>query len=66
MVRIHLPMQETKDTGSSLDTRDAGSIPGVARSSAAGNGNTLHYSCMGNFMQRAWQATVNGATKSWT
>ena len=32
-----------------------------------GNGNTLQYSCLENPMDRgAWQATVCGATKSWT
>ena len=29
------------------DIRDAGSIPGLGRSSGAGNGNPLQYSCLG-------------------
>ena len=32
-----------------------------------GNGNPLQYSCLENPMDRgAWQATMNGVTKSWT
>ena len=31
------------------------------------NGNSLHYSCLENFMDRgAWQATVHGIAKSRT
>ena len=46
------------------DTRDAGSIPGLGRSSGEGNGNPLQYSCLENSMDRgAWQATVHGPTK---
>ena len=38
-----------------------GLIPGSGRSSGAGNGNLLQYSCLGNPMDRgAWQATVHG------
>ena len=43
---------------------DLGSIPGSGRSPGEGNGNPLHYSCLGNPMDRgAWQATVHGVTK---
>ena len=43
---------------------DLGSIPGLGRSPAQGNGNPLQYSCLGNPMDRAaWQAT--GVSKSW-
>ena len=32
-----------------------------------GNGDILQYSCLGNPADRgAWQATVQGVTKSWT
>ena len=32
-----------------------------------GNGNPLHYSCLGNTIdRRVWQATVHGVTRSWT
>ena len=49
------------------DARDAGSNPGLGRSSGGGNGNQLQYSCLENSMDRgAWQATVHGVTKSQT
>ena len=39
----------------------------VKHTSGEGNGNPLQYSCLENSMDRAdWQATVHGATKSWT
>ena len=41
------------------DTGDAGSVPGLERSSAEGNGNPLQYSCLKNPMDRgAWWAIV--------
>ena len=43
---------------------DAGSIPGLERSSGGGNGNPLQYSCLENSMDRgAWRATVHGVTE---
>ena len=40
---------------------------GLGRSCRVGNGNPRQYSCLVNSMGRgAWQATVHGATKSWT
>ena len=49
------------------NARDLGSIPGSGRCPGEGNGNPLPYPCLGNPMDRgAWQATVHGATKSWT
>ena len=45
---------------------DMGSIPGSGRSPWKGNGNPLQYSCMGNSMNRALQATVHGITNSQT
>ena len=43
------------------DTRDAGSIPVLGRSSGEGNGNPLQYSCLENSMDRgAWQASPWG------
>ena len=43
---------------------DAGSIPGLQRSPGKENGNSLHYSCLGNPMDRGvWRATVDGVTK---
>ena len=46
------------------DARDAGSIPGLGRSSRVGNGNPLQYSHLRNPMDRgAWRATVHGGHK---
>ena len=51
----------------SINAGDAGSILGLGRSPAVGNGNPLQYSCLGNSMDRgAWWATVHGVAKSWT
>ena len=48
------------------DERDAG-VPGSGRCPWEGNANPLRYSCLENSMdRRAWQATVNGVTKSQT
>ena len=42
------------------------SIPGSGRSLGKENGNPLHYSCLGNSMDRGdWQATIHGVGKSW-
>ena len=49
------------------DTRDVSSIPRSGRSPGGGNGNPLQYSCLEESMDRgAWQATVQGVTKSRT
>ena len=45
---------------------DPSSIPGSGRFPGEGNGKPLQYSCLENAMDRAWWATVNGVTKSWT
>ena len=43
---------------------DAGSIPGLGRSSREVNSNPLQYSFLGNPMDRgAWRATGHGVTK---
>ena len=47
-------------------TGDAGSIFGSGRSPGVGNGNLLQYSCLESSMDRAWQATAHGVTKSRT
>ena len=40
---------------------DPGSIPGLGRSPAEGNGNPLQYSCLENPMDGgAWRAAVRG------
>ena len=52
---------------SACNTGDPGSIPGLGRSPGEGNGNPRQYSCLENSMDRgAWQATVQGVTKSQT
>ena len=44
------------------DTRDVGSIHGLGRCPGAGNGNPLHYSCLGNSMNgEGWRATAHGS-----
>ena len=46
------------------DAGDAGSIPGLGRSTEGGNGNPLQYSCLGNLMDRgAWWTTVYRVAK---
>ena len=47
------------------DRRDVASIPGSGRSPGEGNGNLFQYSCLENSKdRRAWQATVQGVSKS--
>ena len=49
------------------NAEDASSIPGSGRYPGGGKGNPVHYSCLGNPMDRgAWWATVHGAAKSQT
>ena len=49
------------------DAEDTGSIPGLGRSPARGNGNSLQYSWPGNSMDgRAWWATVHRVAESQT
>ena len=48
------------------DAGDAGLSSGLGRSSGGRNGGPCQYSCLENPMTRgAWQATVQGVTKSW-
>ena len=54
-------------SASAEDGRDAGSIPGLGKSSGIGNGNPLQYSCLENSMDRRTRhTTVHGTLKSWT
>ena len=49
------------------DAGDTGLIPRLGRSPGEGKSNPLQYSRLENPMDRgAWQATVQGPTKSWT
>ena len=46
------------------NAEDMDSIPGLARSSGEGNGNTLQYSCLEHPMDGgAWWAAVYGVAK---
>ena len=46
------------------DSGDAGSTLRLGRSPGEGHGNSLHYSCPENPMDRgSWEATVHGAAK---
>ena len=49
-------------------TGDAGSIPGLGRAPEEGNGNLLHYSCLGNPMngEAWWVVQSMGSQKSQT
>ena len=48
-------------------TGGAASVPGWRGTPGVGSSNPLHYSCLGNPVDRgAWWATVHGATKSRT
>ena len=49
---------------SAYNAGDLGLIPGWGRSPREGNGNPLRCSCLGNPMDKAWQATVHGVTKN--
>ena len=52
---------------SAYSAGDLGLIPGSGRFPGEGNDNPLQYSCLENPMDRgAWQATVQGVTKSQT
>ena len=46
---------------------DSDLIPGLGRVPEEENGNLLQYSCLENSMEKgAWQATIQGITKSQT
>ena len=50
--------------GNARDSRGIVLIPGLERSPGEGNGIPLHYSCLGNPMDRRdWQATVQGVAQ---
>ena len=55
----------SEDKASAFNAGDLGSIPGLGRSPGGGHGNSPHYSCLENPMDRgAWWATVCGVTES--
>ena len=52
---------------STCNTGDVGLIPGSGRSPGEENGNSPHYSCLGNPRDRgAWRATVHRTAKNRT
>ena len=52
---------------SACNAGDLGSIPGLGRAPGEGNGNPLHYSCLGNPLDRgAWQVIVHVVAKTQT
>ena len=52
---------------SACSAGDLGSIPGLGKSPAEGNGNPLQCSCLENPMLRgAWRTTVHGVAKNQT
>ena len=52
---------------STCNAGDLGSILGLGRPPAEGNGYPLQYSCLENSMNRGdWRATIHGVTKSRT
>ena len=49
------------------DLRVAGSVPELGKSPGGGHGNSLHYSCLVNPMDRgAWWAVVHRIAKNQT
>ena len=66
MIGILGPLRGGSDSKeSAYNARDAGSIPGLRRSPGEGNGNTLQYPCLENFLERgAWRATVHRISES--
>ena len=64
---LHVVILVKKLPANTGDIRDVGSIPGLEGCLAGGHGNPVQYSCLENLMDRgAWQATVDGVTKSHT
>ena len=68
MLQIHPCFPDGSDgKESACNAGDPGSIPGLGRSPAEGNGHPIQYSYLENSMdRRACRATVYWVTKSWT
>ena len=57
--------ESTYQRGDTGDARGIPLLPGLGRSPRGGSGNPPQYSCLKTSMgRRAWQATVQGVTKS--
>ena len=57
------------DKESACNTEDPGSIPGSGRSPGEGNGNSFHYSCLENPINRvdnSWDRIDSDMTKQLT
>ena len=64
--RLSLSLSGSDSKKSACNAGDLCSIPGLGRSPGEGNGNPLQYSCLENFMDLFWLATVHGTAKSQT
>ena len=54
-----------ESTANAGDARDTGSVPGLGRSPAEGNGHAPQYSCLENPTDRGgWQGTVHSVAQS--
>ena len=64
LIYIHYSLVAQSVKNPPTNAGDAGLIPGSGRSPGGGNGNPLHYSCLGNPMDGgAWWTTVHGVAK---
>ena len=64
---FYFPESSVDGKESACNVGDLGLIPGLGRSSGERNGCSLQYSCLENPIdRRAWRATVQEITKSWT
>ena len=48
----------------SASAGDMGFIPGLGKTHAGGTSNPLHYSCLGNPIDRSLEAAIQGVVKS--
>ena len=63
--QVALVVKNLPANAGDVQFQSLGSIPGLGRSSAGGNGNPLQYSCLETPLDReAWRGTVHGVTKS--
>ena len=76
LFRSSLKFNDRSSFGASLVAQTVKNLPAMqgtqdealdwGRSTGEGNGNSLQYSCLENFMYReAWWATIHGVAKSW-
>ena len=66
-IRLYRASPGKESACNTVDSGDAGSVPGLGRSPGEGNGSPPPYSCLQNPMDRGdWWATVHGVAKSRT